>query len=761
MLNPNLNTKIKHQAGLGGATHERGKSFIDAAELILNNLKPAQIKKINNIPKDDFPLRHILLPNTSNKQNFDLLQDYIKSLKDYWENIDNKDPNLAALEKTLIETIMKNVYFNKPKSFKKVKDELDNAENHVNWKKREVKETSTNSSQSSMARIETPISKFTPELTREWLKITTPEKPSWFKALPKWEQQYFIKRIEEWKTQALQTRANLGDFLGPVPTTIRRYPGAPNAYVTSVTLTKNGDQTATQTFTKIRSGVIAPAKMKAGKEKIEITKKNLEQLIVVAIQEKIKEISSKPGFDINKPIDLPILFQTLYSPPFQPPGAGNNPSVMAALDLIRKELQNPNEFIKKHKIDTHKIETQKVGSNKVEIKEITFSKIDLLYSNRAVNNARGLTWIINLFSRQGRESRKSDKVLAEYVDKLKGTPDYAFAKAALESYQKMPYIGNTIGRHPTKSNALAEMAALEQIITGKVGIRVGSCVSGKDREEMVTEIAIAQQQFYLEYGKFPPPYNAKGEDKILRQEFAEMVARQYLTGHGHELAAENSKGCDGLKNIVDVLGKDVCAKIREISPEYGIDPKVFDPIKAVQKVAGLNKLSIKKINIKIDEFKGKFTQSESFNIFKQDKQTQKELPPQTLRQPDASPKTMGVPVYSFQKRKNDTPPFASTIAIDTCKDTLKAFIKQFSENQYPSEFKVTSNGKWEIPYLLESMRHALEGKVSKELVDDLAKACDHIWVNPEDNPVRKLAKAFEPESKQAVSSAPDKPKLDL
>ena len=236
-------------------------------------------------------------------------------------------------------------------------------------------------------------------------------------------------------------------------------------------------------------------------------------------------------------IDLPILFQTLYSPPFQPPGAKNNPSVMAAIDLMRKELQDPSEFIKKNKIDT---------------KRITFNKIDLLYSNRPVNNARGLSWVINLFSRQGRESRKSDKALAEYVETLKGTADYAFTKAALERYQKMPYIGNTIGKHPTKSNALAEIAALEQIIAGKVGIRVGSCVSGKDREEMVTEIAIAQQQFFLEKGEFPPPYNAKGNDKALRQEFAEMVARQYLTGHGHELAAENSKGCDGLKNIVDV-----------------------------------------------------------------------------------------------------------------------------------------------------------------------------------------------------------------
>lgn len=630
------NTKIKYEAGLGGATHERGKSFIDAAELILNHLSLAQIEEIKKIPKENLPLAKILSPNKNNKDNYQLLKDYINALRDYWQKLDpnNLAPkDLAALERTLIEAIGENVYYNNPLSFKKVKDELDDAENHVNWKKRDIKETTTNTQGMSISRAETPISKFSSELTKEWLKITHKHKPRWFLALPKWEQHYFIQRLEEWKNQALKQRTNLGDFLGSVPTTIRRYPGAANAYITSVEIKK--DDGTSLNFHKIRAGVIAPNKMKAGNkkdraEKVHITKQNLEQLVAIAIQEKIKEIKAN-GLDITHPIDLPILFQTLYSPPFQPPGAYNNASTMKAIDKLRKELDNPAAFIKKHKIDC-----------KVEGQNIQFSNIQLLYSNRPVNNARGLTWFINLFTRQGSESRTSVKELTKYVEKLTGT-NRAICAGALKSYQEMPYIFNTLSSliPPSKNNALAEKAALEQIIASKVGARIGTCVSGKDREEMITEIAIAQQAFFLKYDQFPPFSNVGGKDKALRAEFVEMVARQYLTGHGHALAAENSKGCDGLKNIVDVFGKDICSKIQALAPESGIDPEKFDPIKSVQRVAGLNKLNVKKLTLKIDNFLAKFKQSISFNIFKQDKQALHNIPT-VLNNPDTQAATLSI-----------------------------------------------------------------------------------------------------------------------
>lgn len=593
-------TKLKHETGISGATFERGKSFIDAAQLMLRYLTDAQKDQINNSPKDAFPL--CILSNTqySKKSNLELLEEYLSAISQHWASLEATQlemTDLAQLERTLIEALSDNIYLEPKKSFKQVKDELDNAENHVNWKTRQFKVTTTTDESVTISREDRPISHFTLAQTNEWLNILDEkQKPKWFTALPEWEQNYFQERVLAWQAQKAQVGGieNLGDYLGSVPTTIRRYPGAPNAYVSTATLsiTNGKGEQQSENFLKIRSGVIAPAKMKAkGKEgkaaKVEITKQNLEQLVVVAIQEKIKEMQDVPQ---EREIKLPILLQTLYSPPMQPPGDYNNPAVMKAFERVREELKEPEKFLARHSIDTQ-------GYN--------FQKVDLLYSNRPVNNARGLSWIGNLFSKQGRESRRTDAVLAEYVDKLEHTSqDYKIAKAALDSYQSMPYVRNTIGMiPPTKSNAIAEIAALEQIIAGKVGVRIGSCVSGKDREEMITEVAIAQQEFFLKHGKFPPPYNAKStDDKKDRQEFIENVARAYLTGHGQELAGENSKGCDGLKNIVDVLGKDVCAKVRALAPEYGIDVAKFDPIKSTQKIAGLNKLSIKKLKVSVVDF---------------------------------------------------------------------------------------------------------------------------------------------------------------
>lgn len=608
-------TKIKHQAGLGGAAHERGASFIQAALLILDNLPESKQQEINHLG-DQLPLRIELHPHGKGKTNIELLKDYIKTLDSYWkqQNPRTMEPNdLAQLERTLIETINQNIYFNNQKDFKAVKQELDNAENHVNWKPRAPLQSITNfSEQQTTVRIEDPIQHFTDNITNEWRSILTKNaQPEWFIALPAWEQNYLQQRVRAWDKQKNSQNGvqNLGEFLGNVPTTIRRYPGAPNAYVTKVEIV-NGNKT--ESFLKVRSGVIAPAAMKAkgkaGKaEKVRLAKENLEQLVAAAINAKIADMKERDP-DFTGSIDLPVLFQTLYSPPFQPPGAYNNAAVMKAVDLVKKDLENPKEFFQKQGIDTQ---------------GITLNKIDLLYTNRAVNNARGLTWVSNLFNKQGKETRHTEKMLSKYVEELgnrvgKDHKDYLIAKAALDSYKNMPYLGNTIGSvPPTKQNALAEKAALEQVIANKIGIRVGSCVSGKDREEMITEIAIAQQEFFLEHGKFPPPHNATSKnDKQLRDDFMEKVARQYLTGHGHALAAENSKGCDGLKNIVDVMGKGICDKIREKAPEYKIDMEKFDPIKTVQKVAGLNKLNVKKLDVSIEGFVETVKSSPSFNAIK-------------------------------------------------------------------------------------------------------------------------------------------------
>lgn len=550
------------------AVYNRGTSFIEAAKIICDNA---------NISKPD----------------------YFVALEDAWRKEKEKpsfnQDNLAALVRVLIDFVNRNVYHDK-KDWKKVNEELENAENHVNWKKRDPVSSTAASDNETVKRTETPLSKFTTTQTVEWLKITRPpnEQPKWFIALPKWEQKLLQKKVNEWKNKNDKS-VNLGEFLGTVPSTIRRYPGAPNVYRTEATV--NGEK-GEFTFTKIRSGVLAPFKMKAKSKSqkeqfVEITKQNLEQLVVEAINNKLKSLPNGQG----KPLSLPILLQTLFSPPFQPPGGYTNEGMQKAVEQLRSILQDPDKlksFIRRNNIDT---------------KGYTLD-IQLLYANRPVNKGRSLTEQYTKFSSTslGNENRNTDNAISKHINlELKQyankemSKDLDLAFAAHVRYKEM---NNEIGalnalkmlfKNPPY-NPVAERAALEQIVMDKMGgVRIGSCVSGKDREEMITELALAQLQFYSKYGTMPPPFNPKDPENLKRIEFEDMVAKLYLNNHGQKLAGENAKGCDGLKNVQDVFGTRICERIKECAHDYGINLDKFDPIKTVQKVAGLNKLSPSKL----------------------------------------------------------------------------------------------------------------------------------------------------------------------
>jgi len=582
-------TKLKHEEGISGAAYDRGLSFIAAAQLILDNSEnveeqKAYIEKMRRLWKQD---------------------------KENGKTFEQKD--LAALERLLIIQLHEGVYpdLNKEK-WKKVKDELDNAENHINWfnrtnigrdPQRQVIKTDTDFDHIKTHREETPISTFTQAQEAEWLNILDNEssenkpKPNWFTALPEWEQKCLQDQVKNWQSQKGKDDGvkNLGEYLGTVPTTIRRYPGSPNAYHTKVEI--KGPDGNKFSFSKIRSGVLAPVKMKANstskkQRKVEITKQNLEQLVVEAIKAKV---ASAP--DDNSPLEFPIMLQTLFSPPLQPPGAYNNEALQKAVDLMRVELGDQDKL------------NQFISRNDIDMKGHPVTNINLLYTNQPVNKVRGVSQLLAKFSKIGSENSNTRSELNRVLGQAEAKyPEGNRPEQLVLARQAMDSLNSTnvstiksLGALKSSShNALAERAALLQIITDSMGgVRVGSCVSGKDREEMVTEIAIAQMQFYSKHQKFPPKHNPSSqEDKILREEFIEMVARQYLNGHGQELAGENSMGCDGLKNVQDVFGSVICNKIKELAAtEYGIDPIAFDPVKDVQRMAGLNKLNVKKLDV--------------------------------------------------------------------------------------------------------------------------------------------------------------------
>lgn len=714
ILDPKQIELLQKKPALSNAVEQRGMSFIAAANLIAENV--------------------------GQNEKSEKLKIELASLEKTWiafcvkNTILTKD-HLAQLENILIETIRNTIYDGEI-SFSKVKIELDNAENHVNWKPRKDKSKETKALFNDLPtnRKETPISQFTDEQTAEWLSILSKSPPLWFKDLPKWEQNYFKKRVREWNDDVIKKSSlNLGTFLGPVPTTIRRYPGAPNAYVTSVSVK---GKFPTEKFIKIRSGVLVPPKLK-GKtkeeqdEKVRITRQNLEQLVIMAILEKKEAVKGK---EHEGKTSLPILLQTLYSPPFQPPGTYSNRAMMRAFEEVKKELRylkEFNEFLKKHGIDPN---------------TLPFSNVELLYSNRPVNNARGLSAVANLSSDQGRESRHTDSRLRELArQKLRKEKD-PILEAALESYERTPYVWNTVfGSKPTSSNPMAEKAALEQIIAGRLGMRIGSCVSGKDREEMVTQIAIAQLEHYAAEGHFPPPYNATGIENAKRGEFNTRVAKAYLTGHGQALAGENSKGCDGLKNIKDVLGENICNEIKSINRKNG---NTDDPIEVSQRVAGLNKLE----NSYIKYFTG------SKNVIKgmwekyKEKVLQKAQKPQEEEQEqELEPEKEREPEKESEKKKEREKEVVFSAKVHPNPSESQEFLRQSGNQQkdFLNYLQELSEEK-KVACGLDSFQLLGEGKVQLEIRGQRAKP-HHVYIEQSSQgTVFKMEKIHNPDERDKV-----------
>lgn len=552
--------------GLTQAVKVRGSSFIEGAKLIQRQETGSQ---------------EVIPQLTQIQQEWEAKQG------------DLKKKDICELQIALIHCLNETMYAKKPKAFNTLLRELCNAENHQNWLTRRALTTRIEKNDRKVTRIEQPITTFNPLQTRAWLSILGEDKPEWFTQLPSWEQQYFTDKVSNWVSLE-EPRPNLGDFLGAVPTTIRRYPGTPNAYLSTIQVVK-GDRTIE--VKKLRSGMLAPFDMnkKNQDQKNEITFINLAQFAGEAIK----------LIDVGADGKYTLLLQNLYSTmvevagisPLGKPDPAAVKAMQAAVEKMRAQLQTPEARLKFYK--DHGIAV-KDENNPPEI--------DLLYSLRPVNSARS----ISLYMQDKFLSEENQKTTQAIRDKTKAwlmaNPDHAdnhMIESALAHYQALA--GQMENNHywysalrqqamdgagflglVNSQNPVAEMAAYEQLLMDKIGIRLGSCVSGKDREELVSNLLAGFVETYAQHDAFPSLANSAQTN--LRTDFYENVAHLYLSGHGMKLAGENAKGCDGIKNPHDILGAQQCNAIVKIAEEaYGMDTKRFNPVSTTDKIAGLNK----------------------------------------------------------------------------------------------------------------------------------------------------------------------------
>lgn len=530
---------------------ERGVSYIEAAILI-----------IKNSTLDD------------QKKGLEILN--LQDIQNDWKEDKEIDTNkLHELVNHLCNKIKPHVNpkanLNNKSDLDKVLKSLNNAENHVNWKKRDPLKTVVQLDDDTVqVRIDTPITEFTKKQEKEWLKILNDnekDRPKWFNKLEKWEQRHFMEIVNKWNRLA-DPKENLGTYMGVPPTTIRGYPGARNAYQSDIYTFKRNPNPPNEFLpkpvshvTKVRSGHISPSKMKSKKERRAVAQENLEQLILAGIRNDIANNPGKSNFLVD--------FQTLISPPLMPADIHMDSDRLHATKNLRTKFEGK-------KFDTF------LKENGIEIKEIP--TITLVTSNYPVNKARALA---SLFTgiRGRAENNNTLKVLNKAAAELltghkKLTPDQ---KMAIDALQKIKEISGPLNRvrnfFRRGINHNAERAALEQIaVSGLGGIRIGSCMSGKDREEAVTQHVAAISAFYTKYGSLPPippssnlknkKYSAefiKNLNKDLRDEYENMVAKEFLSCHGQQIAEANAKGARGMKSAAVILGGNVSKKVKDIT----------------------------------------------------------------------------------------------------------------------------------------------------------------------------------------------------
>lgn len=553
------------QGGLSAAVRARGLSFIEGAKLI-----QCQETGSNNV-----------IPGlTIIQQEWEAKQETLKK------------EDIKQLQIALVTCLNKEVYAEKPKSFNMLIKELADAENHQNWLTRKKLTTRIEKADRTITRIEQPITAFNLYQTVSWLSILDQNKPNWFTQLPSWEQKYFTDKIATWKSLP-EPKLNLGDFLGSVPTTIRRYPGTPNAYLSTVEAERDGRKIVVR---KLRSGILAPFDMnkKNQNEKNEMTLHNLFQFAGEAL--KLIEVGSDGKYT--------LLLQNLYSTMFEVAGVAplGKPD-MAAVKAMQYAVEKMREHLQVPEIRINLFREHGIAI----ADESNPPEIELLYSLRPVNSARASS----LYAQDAFLTNENKKTTKAIMDKTNAWlmanpnhPDRRMIELAYSNYQLLDYqIESNLnwynalkqqGRDAAgflgflnNQNPVAEMAAYEQLLMDKIGIRLGSCVSGKDREELVSILLAGLVETFAQNDVFPSPANSG--QVFGRQDLYENVAHLYLSGHGMKLAGENAKGCDGIKNPYDILGAEHCDAIVNVAKSNDIDTKRFDPIKTVDKIGGLNK----------------------------------------------------------------------------------------------------------------------------------------------------------------------------
>ncbi|KTD17720.1 hypothetical protein [Legionella jordanis] len=137
------------------------------------------------------------------------------------------------------------------------------------------------------------------------------------------------------------------------------------------------------------------------------------------------------------------------------------------------------------------------------------------------------------------------------------------------------------------------LSSIENLLMGESQCKsYGSCVSGKDRREVLETHILAMLIFHKRKGYWPSMSHT-GQD---RADFVDIVADLWVTWHGYELAEQNADGSSGIKTPANYWPADIAAAICKKAGMHALHHS--DVLATNNEVGRIGNLSVDKKNSK-------------------------------------------------------------------------------------------------------------------------------------------------------------------
>lgn len=413
---------------------------------------------------------------------------------------------------------------------------------------------------------------------------------------------------------------NLGEYLPPAVATYRDGMKG-NPFSSSHVVKKGG--TDDVLLIQQRSGLVVPMHMFQDKsalmpafikkwrypenyqEVLEATKENILDQLRQAIIARDRHTTDSRG------ADFPFLLQNLMNLGNEPEGVGalTEKILLQAVAELRKELADD---------EKRKLLLQKMGVPNLEIKPtLDFSWQPVKTSGKIMGvlfSPLEASWRYLKIKMGVLSSERKMGVLFRTIDKWLGQGKYQLLKkpktatatanpSTIDRMWKDYQLSSYAERFPGDTIIKAALEINMYYLAG--GGASSSCKSGKDRRYAVKITADALAELYATVNEFSltPSDSSKlftvvindKEWRLTAFQALEMkVAELFITKMGTLVSELNSPGAEGIKGLMDMLGKGICSRIDTIAAEKNL-PHSQDGesyVKYLKESSSFNKLEM-------------------------------------------------------------------------------------------------------------------------------------------------------------------------